>query len=113
MNSFVSSQAPASDFQQITVSTTAVGITAAKLNINLAGGKHRRPVRILVSVEAQPCRYRFDGTAPTSAIGHLCPATSTYLDHFVIEGEQNIQNLKFIRSGASDSTVNVTIFYNI
>lgn len=107
-NSFISEQSPAGDLESITVSTTAIGGTAGKLLVARTGGFNKRAVMMFISVETNPCRFRFDGTAPTSSVGHLLAANDT----LTISGEQNCSNLKFIRSGGSDSTVMVTYFYN-
>ena len=107
--SFITDQTPAGDFESITVSTTAIGPTASKLLINQAGGVHKRAVRAFVTVETQSIRFRFDGTDPTSSVGHLLASG----DFATIDGEQNVANLKFIRSGGSDGTAMVTYFYNL
>lgn len=99
---------PAGDFEQITVSTTALGGTSTKLAINLEGGKVRRAVKIRVSVETNSIRYRIDGTDPTASIGHLVVAG----EYFDLEGETNISRLRMIRASA-DATVNITYFYVI
>ena len=64
-----------------------------------------RANRARITIEVNPVRYRYDGIAPTSAIGHLLVAGS----ELVIEGADNIRNLSFIRSGGADATVMVTL----
>ena len=53
-------------YQQLDVSTTAVGLTLP------AGAQ-----RAVITVEAQSIRWRDDGTAPTDAIGTLVAANAT------------------------------------
>lgn len=108
MSSFITDQSPAQDYEKITVSSTAIGPTAAKLLINQAGGGHKRAVRVFCTVETASVRTRFDGTAPTSTLGHLLAAA----DYLVVDGEANVANLKFI-AAAGDGAVHITYFYNM
>ena len=84
-------------YQQLTVSTTAVGLTV--------------PVgatRAVVKVIAQPVRYRDDGTAPTSAAGYPLVANET----FEVDGISTLGAAKFIRSAASDATLEI-LYYGV
>lgn len=107
MNSYISSQSPAGDFEKITVSTVVKQIDATKLKVNQSGGKFKRAVRAFLTVETNTIRIRFDGTDPDSSTGHSLVSG----DSIVIEGEQNVSKLRMIRASA-DATVQVTIFYN-
>lgn len=109
--SFTTEETPAGGFETITVSNTAggIGITASLLLINLTGGTHKRAVKAFVSVETQSLRCTWDGTAPTATAGHLLAAGDT----LQVEGEQNVSKLKMIRTGGSDSTAMVTVYYNL
>lgn len=107
--SFTTEETPAGGHETIVVSTTAIGITSTLLMINVAGGVHKRAVKAFVSVEGQSLRCTWNGTTPTAAIGHLLAAGDT----LQVEGEQNVSNLKMIRSGGSDSTAIVTVYYNL
>jgi len=82
-------------YQQITVSTTAIGLTIP------AG-----TIRAIIGVELQPLRYRDDGTNPTSTVGFLKQAN----DYFEINGPLALANFMAIRSDASDATLNI-IYY--
>jgi hypothetical protein len=104
--SYIHDQLAAGDFEQITVSSTAVGPTASKLSVTRASGRTSRAVRIFLTVETQAVRIRFDGSDPTAAIGH----TLAVGDYMTIDGEANCSNLKMIRI-TSDATVNITYFY--
>lgn len=48
---------------------------------------------------------RWDSSSPSTTLGMLVTQNATVL----IEGGDNIRNLQFIRSGASDSTVSVVL----
>jgi hypothetical protein len=107
-NSYISEQSPAGDFESISVSTTAIGGTAAKLAIAQLGGFKKRAVMMFISVETNSMRVRWDGTAPTASVGHLLAAGDT----LTISGEQNCANVKLIRVSA-DGTAMVTYYYNL
>lgn len=77
----------------ITVSTTALGLTAATYDQSAAGGP--KATQALVSIETNSVRVTVDGTAPTSAVGLLVTAGST----FVVCGN-NIALLRAIRVSA-------------
>ena len=78
--------------EQVTVSTVAIGITAAS-----------GAVAAMVTNGAEPVRVRW-GT-PTASVGH-------YLNPYsVLDLYQNdMGDVKFIRVGGSDSVIDVTYF---
>lgn len=82
-------------YQQLTVSTTAVGLTVP----SNAG-------RAVVVVEAQPLRYRDDGTNPTASVGMLCVAAT----RFDIESREALLAFKAIRSGGTDSVLSISYY---
>lgn len=57
-----------------------------------------------LSVETNPIRWRADGTAPTTAIGHLANAGAT----ITLVGHANVANFKMIATGA-----NATVFSSV
>ena len=82
-------------YQQITVSTTAVGLTVP------AGAS-----RAVVVVEGQPLRYRDDKTDPTASVGMLVAAGT----RFELDSRQSMLAFKAIRQGASDATLCVSYY---
>lgn len=88
------------DFETITVDNTAagVGLTASKLTSS------PRPKKVIITVETAQCRYRLDGTAPTSTVGHILNP----MDSLVLEGYSQLNNFKSIRTGATSATIQVT-----
>ena len=78
--------------EQVTVSTVAIGITAAS-----------GAVAAMVTNGAEAVRVRW-GT-PTSSIGHYLNPYSV-LDLY----EDDLGDVKFIRVGGSDSVIDVTYF---
>lgn len=85
--------------EAITVSTTAVGPTTATAKL----GDARAATAALVTVETNSIRFRYDGTNPTAAVGHVAAAGSS----FRVEGAGNVSRLKMIRVSA-DAVVHVT-----
>lgn len=88
-------------FGNQTVSNTALTLEAFTA---FTQAQVDRANRVILTVEAQSLRYRYDGTAPTDAIGHLLTAGS----RLELVGNDNIQNLRVIRV-TTDSTVMVTL----
>lgn len=86
-------------FEQITVSSTAVGLTAANYDITGAD-LGRRTKRVVCSVESNDIRFRVDGTSPTASVGY--PVTSG--SQIVIDKPNDISNFKAIRQSA-DATL--------
>lgn len=82
-------------YEQITISTTALSLTIPNTRVKMA----------VVLVEAQPLRYRDDGTAPTAAIGTLIQANES----FSICGSA-LARFQAIRSGATDAVLNVNYY---
>ncbi len=97
------------DFEQITVSTSAIGCTSSKLNPTSGDYKGMSCKRILVRVETDQVRYRIDGTDPTSTVGQILYKR----DIFIEANPQNIAKFKAIRdTGSSTSaTLNVEYYY--
>lgn len=92
------------DYEELTISTAALGLTAAKINPGGTFPDKRKGVIIVVT--AQPINFRIDGTDPTSTVG--IPAAAG--DIIKLFGEQTLKQFKAIRSGASDATLRVTYF---
>lgn len=94
-------------FEALTVSTTAVTLTVANLGQGQGPESSIAPaIAVFITVEAQPVRFRLDGTAPTSSVGHLLSAGDTIF----LTGAKTLRDFKVIRSGASDATLHVTYF---
>lgn len=83
--------------EQITVSTTAVGLTAAEITTKVH--------RALVQVEAQQLRYN-PNQDPTSGGSEGSPLANPG-DSFYVNGQPDLNSIKFIREGSTDATINV------
>lgn len=85
---------PAPNYEPLTISSTAVPLTAAEyLGYNQA----------LVTVETDAVRYRIDGTDPTATEGHLAIVGSV----IVLESLDEITNFNAIRV-TTDATIRVS-----
>lgn len=82
-------------YQKVTVSNTAVSLTVPK-------GANRA----VMVVEAQPLRYRDDGTDPDATTGMLCVAAT----RFDVESREALLAFKAIRSGGTDSVLSVSYY---
>ena len=79
-----------SDGESLTVSTTALALTAA----NYAGHNSA-----FIDVQAEAIRYRLDGVAPSTTVGHIAASASTIL----LENVHEIAGFRVIRDDASDA----------
>lgn len=97
MRSLIQHHAPASGFETLTVTNAAaVGPTAALIT-NRTG--------LFITCEAASIRYRFDGTDPTSTVGHLLNAGG-YLE---ILNPVALGKIKFIAI-AGNATLQATYY---
>jgi hypothetical protein len=70
-------------YETKTVSTTAVVLTE---------GVYQNNTRALITVEVGSVRFRLDGTAPTTSVGHLLSTG----DQLVLDSADQIQKVQFI-----------------
>lgn len=85
--------------EMITVSTTAIGISAGVLTVGGVAAD-----KCFITTEAQPLRWTTSGTTPTSSVGHLAAAGTT----ITLMGRPDLAAFRMIRQGASDASVAVT-----
>lgn len=82
-------------YQQVTVADTAIGLTVPA-----------NTIRAVVGVEAQPLRYRDDGTNPSATVGFLLAAGAIV----ELNNKEAIAKFKAIRSGGTSATLNVLYY---
>ena len=82
----------ASAFESVTVDDTADILTAATYGTSK---------RALLTVETAQIRFRLDGTAPTSSVGHIANAG----DQIVLASNGDIANFKAIRTTSTSATL--------
>lgn len=87
--------------QSVAVSSTAKALT----DLGFTQAQIDRSSRARITADTNPLRMTYDGTTPTASIGHYLPVGAGT----EVVGDANIANLKFIRAGASDGAVSVTL----
>lgn len=88
--------------ESITVSKTAVGLTESNISkaINLFG---REVSLVTCTLETATIRYTWDGTTPTSSVGHLLNVG----DKIFLDKDDAIK-FKAIRTGTTNGVLKVT-----
>jgi hypothetical protein len=85
-------------YQQVTVLSTAVGLTIPSNN---AGNGD--PTYVVIQAEAQAVRWRDDGAAPTASVGMTIPAGGE------LRYDGNLAAIQFIEAAAS-AKLNVSYY---
>ena len=83
--------------ESVTVSTTAIGITATASDGVL-------PATAVITVEDASIRYTVDGTTPTASIGHRADPG----DVIELSDRGEVGQFRAIRKDSSDATIKVT-----
>ena len=83
-------------YEDITVSTTAIGFTAAEISSAVAAE---------VWVEGDAVRFRTDGTDPTSSVGHQLDVG----DVMFVDNASDLASIRFIRV-TTDATLRVSYY---
>jgi hypothetical protein len=90
-------------YETLTVSTTALSLTAATYAPSDANTKGKAQ-KAIITANDQPARFRYDSGTPTASVGHKLAAGET----IVLYGITNITNFRVIREGATDVNLAVT-----
>lgn len=85
------------DFENITVGASPIGLTASKLTAS------PKPKEVFIMCESAQCRYRYDSTDPDATTGFVL---NPY-DILRMKGTTNLNNLKFIRTGANSAKLHI------
>ena len=96
---WVNPERQTNDFEAITVSTSAIGLTSAKL---------QKAVAAEITVENGPIRFRTDGVAATATVGHLLSDG----DVLFIDNISDMVSLSMIRDASTDGDIKVSFFTN-
>lgn len=101
--------------ERITVSSTAVGGTAAtyndvgtivSVNRNQVAAGGLKAAGALIECLTEGIYFTLDASTPNGTNGHALAAGDTYM----IQGYQPVSELRMVRSGASDAAVQITYF---
>jgi hypothetical protein len=90
------------DFETITVSDSAAGKGFTVATFAPTGETPAKAA--VVTIDDQPIRVRYDGTAPTTTVGHGHNAD----DVLWVRGERNIRGFLAIKEGGADATLQVS-----
>lgn len=88
--------------ETVTVDGTAGGVALTKATYAPQG--EAGAVRALITLETGQIRYTYDGTAPTTTVGHLLDPGDT----IVLDGAENISKWRGIRTGGTSGAAHVT-----
>ena len=88
-------------FEQLTVSNSVQVLTPSKYKDSTTSGGCSNA---LVSLETADIRYTYDGTTPTSTVGHLLTSGNS----IVLSGQNQMSQFKCIRAASTDSTISIT-----
>lgn len=81
------------------------GFTASKLEPTPSTSETGKQARsVLITVETAACRYTYDGTPPTTTLGHLAAIGDT----IVIHGLMNLKRFRAIRTTGTSADLRVT-----
>jgi len=85
----------ATNFEMLTVAGTAVGLSAGTID--------DQPNYAFITVETAQIRFRIDGTAPTSTVGHIADPGD------IIEiWDDELFKFQAIRTGGASATLQVS-----
>ena len=88
-------------FEQLSVTTSVQTLTPSKYQpSNVSGGASEA----FLTLESGDIRYTYDGTTPSSTVGHLLKDGGV----LVLKGQQQMSTFKCYQTGASGSTITVT-----
>ena len=73
-------------FEEITVGTTSIGLTASNLTTTSAVD---RTVKVQCYIETAQIRYRLDGTAPTSGVGEILNDNDRICKEALVHGHRH------------------------
>jgi len=96
----IAGQLPVIGYESIVIDGTARQLTSDEFT----DSEGELAKRAVITVENARIRYRYDGTNPTTAEGHLVGAFSV----IILTTTTSIQNFRAIRQGANSATIRVT-----
>ncbi len=107
MNQTVNGWQHVSDFETITVSTSAIGLTDVKVqgNVPIANG-FQKPSAAFITCALAAVRLRFDAD-PTSTSGHVLGAG----EPLTLTNFWELENVKFILHGAECTDAALSVSY--
>lgn len=96
------------DFATLTVGATAVGLDSASPAYSAGKVSGLTVRRMYITTETDAIRWRPDGTAPTSSVGHVL-AVNDSISFTGADYSNLLANIKFIRV-TNNATLSITFF---
>jgi hypothetical protein len=87
-------------YEALDIADTAKTLTEAKYKDS--EGQYAK--RAVITIEDAQVRYCYEGSTPTSTVGHL----ANPMDAIVLNTAANIRNFKIIRKGTTSAKIKVT-----
>lgn len=88
-------------FESLTVANTVQVLTPSLYQDSVTTGGASSA---FLTNETSQIRFRYDGVAPTSTVGHILEAGGI----LVLNGQQQMKDFKCIRTGSTSSTISIT-----
>lgn len=88
--------------ESVTIADTAGGTALTSATYNPDG--EPGAVRAVLTLEAAQIRWTYDGTAPTTTVGHLMETG----EKIALDGAETIRQFRAIRTGATSGVLHVT-----
>lgn len=89
------------DFEALTVADSVQVLTPSKYKDSVTSGGASEA---FITNDGAEIRYRYDGTAPTSTVGHVLADGGI----LVLKGQNQMEQFKCIRTGGISSEISVT-----
>ncbi len=90
------------NFESVTVDNTVGGVALS--SSEFAPGADMPADRAFITVETAQIRFTYDGTAPTTTLGHLADPG----DVVKLDSPQSIKNFRAIRTGGVSASLMVS-----
>lgn len=97
---------PVYDSEQLTISTTPVALTAAKVKNTANLVVPRKAAAVLIQAVTNNTVYTLDGTTPSTSNGKRLVAG----DILALAGHTKAVNVRFLREGGTDSVIHVDYY---
>jgi hypothetical protein len=89
------------DFETLTIDNTAAGVPFTASKVIKSSAATTSAVKATCTLETAQIRFRIDGTAPTTTVGHPLEIGES----FELIGNENIAKFKGIRTGGTSGVL--------
>lgn len=93
-------------FRTGTISSTAVSMNdIGGVGLGFTEAELSRAEVARITVASNPLQLRYDSGVPTATVGHYIATNG----QMIVEGNENINRLQYIRATGSDAVVSITL----